>query len=160
MWVRSLLACFGSPSVRSGPHSLNRHALAKATSLGGFFHFECRLLAHRVISLRCGFSRYRGIAGIDQAASIRPTKEIARRPSGPCASNLPVQVPGNPMRQTADLLSRINVIWPVQSCLRKDSARPVGQITFTNSPRPVSQEGRLAIVTKRGAGCGGRGWRL
>jgi hypothetical protein len=46
----------------------------------------------------------------------------------------------------------------VQSLREKFSAFPVGQITFTNSPRPASQEGRLAIVTNAGrdavdAGC-------
>jgi hypothetical protein len=30
----------------------------------------CRFVAHRVISLRSGFGRYRGMADIDQAAPI------------------------------------------------------------------------------------------
>jgi hypothetical protein len=45
----------------------------------------------------------------------------------------------------------------VQPSWEKYSAFPVGQIISTSSSRPASsQKGRLAIVTKRGAGCGGR----
>jgi hypothetical protein len=47
----------------------------------------------------------------------------------------------NPLRETADLLSRINVIWVVQSFCEKYSAFPVGQIISTSSPRPASQRG-------------------
>jgi hypothetical protein len=54
------------------------------------------------------------------------------------------------VRQKPDLLKRINLIWPVQSHFKKYSASPVGQIISTSSPRPVSLEGRLAIVTDAG----------
>jgi hypothetical protein len=55
----------------------------------------------------------------------------------------------NPLRETDDLLSWINVIWPVQSCVQKDSASGVGQITFTTPPS-CPTEGRFAIVTDAG----------
>jgi hypothetical protein len=41
--------------------------------------------------------------------------------------------------------------------LQKYFASPVGQIISTNPRHPVPQQGRIAIVTKRGMGCGGRG---
>jgi hypothetical protein len=49
----------------------------------------------------------------------------------------------------------------VQPCLQKYFASPVGQIISTNSRHPTPQEGRIAIVTDVGMGCGGRGsvWR-
>ena|SRR5713226_6488220 len=46
---------------------------------------------------------------------------------------------------------------PVQSPLQKYFASPVGQIISTNSRHPTPQEGRIAIVTDVGMGCGGRG---
>jgi hypothetical protein len=55
------------------------------------------------------------------------------------------------------LLKRINVICPVQSHLQKYFASPVGQIISTNSRHPTPPEGRIAIVTDAGCGCGGRG---
>ena len=61
------------------------------------------------------------------------------------------------LRAAADLLNGINLIWPVQSCLRKYFASPVGQIISTNSRHPTPQEGRIAIVTDAGCECGGRG---
>ena len=61
------------------------------------------------------------------------------------------------MRQKFDLLKQFKLICPVQSLSKKFFALPVGQIISTSPRRLVSQEGRLAIVTKRGAGCGGRG---
>jgi hypothetical protein len=45
----------------------------------------------------------------------------------------------------------------VQSCLQKYFASPVGQIISTNSRHPTPPEGRIAIVTDAGCGCGGRG---
>ena len=54
------------------------------------------------------------------------------------------------LRQKRELFNRIKLILAVQSCLKKFSAFPVGQITFTNLPRPVPLEGRLAIVTNAG----------
>ena len=47
--------------------------------------------------------------------------------------------------------------FPVESLLQKYFASPVGQIISTSSRHPVPQQGRIAIVTKRGMGCGGRG---
>jgi hypothetical protein len=54
------------------------------------------------------------------------------------------------LRQKRELFNRIKLILAVQSHLKKFSAFPVGQITFTNLPRPVPLEGRLAIVTNAG----------
>jgi hypothetical protein len=51
------------------------------------------------------------------------------------------------MRETGDLLSRINVIWPVQSCLQKYSASPPPQIKITTSVISPFYKGRFAIVT-------------
>jgi hypothetical protein len=61
------------------------------------------------------------------------------------------------LRAAADLLNGINLIWPVQSRLQKYFAAPVGQIISTNSRHPTPPEGRIAIVTDVGEGCGGRG---
>src|ERR1700681_2991525 len=61
------------------------------------------------------------------------------------------------VRAQPKLLKRINVIWVVQSPLQKYFASPVGQIISTNSRHPTPQEGRIAIVTDAGCGCGGRG---
>src|SRR6202163_3024147 len=61
------------------------------------------------------------------------------------------------VRAQRKLLKRINVIWVVQSPLQKYFASPVGQIISTNSRHPTPQEGRIAIVTDAGCGCGGRG---
>ena len=46
------------------------------------------------------------------------------------------------LQQSANLLSRINVIWVVQSPHEKYFACAVGQITSTSFSHPVSQEGR------------------
>ena len=53
------------------------------------------------------------------------------------------------MRMTSDLLSGLNVIWPVQSGFQKDS---VSRSTQINSIAPPSRppEGRIAIVTDAG----------
>jgi hypothetical protein len=61
------------------------------------------------------------------------------------------------VRAQQKLLKRINVIWVVQSLLQKYFASPVGQIISTNSRHPTPPEGRIAIVTDAGCGCGGRG---
>ncbi len=61
------------------------------------------------------------------------------------------------VRARRKLLKRINVICPVQSPLQKYFASPVGQIISTNSRHPTPPEGRIAIVTDVGEGCGGRG---
>jgi hypothetical protein len=46
---------------------------------------------------------------------------------------------------------------PVESPLQKYFASPVGQIISTSSRHPTPPEGRIAIVTDAGCGCGGRG---
>jgi transposase len=61
------------------------------------------------------------------------------------------------VRAQRKLLKRINVIWVVQSSLQKYFTSPVGQIISTNSRHPTPPEGRIAIVTDAGCGCGGRG---
>jgi transposase len=61
------------------------------------------------------------------------------------------------VRARRKLLKRINVIWVVQSPLQKYFASPVGQIISTHSRHPTPPEGRIAIVTDAGCGCGGRG---
>src|SRR6202165_629432 len=45
----------------------------------------------------------------------------------------------------------------VQPPLQKYFVSPVGQIISTNSRHPTPPEGRIAIVTDAGCGCGGRG---
>jgi hypothetical protein len=54
------------------------------------------------------------------------------------------------MRQNGELLSRINVIWPVQSPCSKiiRFAATPNQIYINSRPAPL--EGRLAIVTNAG----------
>ena len=64
------------------------------------------------------------------------------------------------MRVKQNLPRPFNPILPVQSSPKKFSVLPVGQIISTSRRRLVSQEGRLAIVTKREAGCGGRAERF
>jgi hypothetical protein len=54
------------------------------------------------------------------------------------------------------LLKPFNLILSVQSHSEKFFALPVGQIISTSPRHPVSQEGRLAIVTDVETGCGGR----
>jgi hypothetical protein len=74
--------------------------------------------------------------------------------------SLPMSVPGNDgivVRARRKLLNKINVIWVVQSYLQKYFTSPVGQIISTNSRHPTPQQGRIAIVTDAGCGCGGRG---
>jgi hypothetical protein len=61
------------------------------------------------------------------------------------------------VRAQRKLSKQINVICPVQSPLQKYFVSPVGQIISTNSRHPTPPEGRIAIVTDAGCGCGGRG---
>jgi hypothetical protein len=51
------------------------------------------------------------------------------------------------MRQNGELLSRINVIWPVQSRFQKNSAFRWTQIKSISIAVPSHKEGRFAIVT-------------
>jgi hypothetical protein len=62
-----------------------------------------------------------------------------------------VAVSGLPDGQISDLRTI-----RVQSSLKKYFALPVGQIICITSRRSAPQEGRFAIVTNVGAGCGGR----
>src|SRR5450432_2075617 len=61
------------------------------------------------------------------------------------------------MAWPADLPDRLSGDFDVESCLQKYFASPVGQIISTNSRHPTPPEGRIAIVTDAGCGCGGRG---
>jgi hypothetical protein len=55
---------------------------------------------------------------------------------------------------------RINVIPPVQSPLAKINPFALPPNHFHNFRHPVPLEGRFAIVTDVGAGCGGHGGTL
>jgi hypothetical protein len=57
----------------------------------------------------------------------------------------------------SNLLSRINLMLPVQSSFQKDPASPPTQITPISFAVSSLNEGRIAIVTDVGMGCGGRG---
>jgi hypothetical protein len=61
------------------------------------------------------------------------------------------------LREKTDFLKRIKLFLAVQSHLQKYLPSPVGQIISTNSRHPTPQQGRIAIVTDAGCGCGGRG---
>src|SRR6266852_4892425 len=61
------------------------------------------------------------------------------------------------LREKTDSLKRIKLFLAVQSHSQKYFASPVGQIISTNSRHPTPPEGRIAIVTDAGCGCGGRG---
>jgi hypothetical protein len=65
--------------------------------------------------------------------------------------------PSISLRVRGDLLCFLKLIWVVQSSLQKYFTSPVGQIISTSSRHPTPQEGRIAIVTDAGCGCGGRG---
>jgi hypothetical protein len=56
---------------------------------------------------------------------------------------------GHEISQKPVLLNRINVIWPVQSCLQKHFGSGRAQITFT-SAAVSSHRGAIAIVTNAG----------
>jgi hypothetical protein len=66
-----------------------------------------------------------------------------------------VECASNPMRETGNLLSRINLICPVQSLLQKDSASRPTQIKSISLTVP-SHRGATRDRHGRGAGCGGR----
>jgi hypothetical protein len=53
----------------------------------------------------------------------------------------------------------IKLIWPVHPCLKKYFASHFTQITFISATVP-SHRGAARDRHGRGAGCGGRGWRL
>jgi hypothetical protein len=61
------------------------------------------------------------------------------------------------LREKTDFFKRIKLFLPVQSHFKKYFASPVGQIISTNSRHPTPPQGRIAIVTDAGCGCGGRG---
>jgi hypothetical protein len=61
------------------------------------------------------------------------------------------------MREQTIFLNRINVICPVQSLPQKHSASRSTQITLIFPAVSSLNEGRIAIVTNVGMGCGGRG---
>jgi hypothetical protein len=63
------------------------------------------------------------------------------------------------LRESAVLLKRINVIWVVQSSIKKYSRSLLTQITCISFAIPAHTERRFAIVTNVGQGCGGRGRR-
>jgi hypothetical protein len=54
------------------------------------------------------------------------------------------------VRAKADFLNAFNVIWPVQSSLRKYSASPPPQIKSISVAIPPHSEGRFANVTDAG----------
>jgi hypothetical protein len=60
------------------------------------------------------------------------------------------------LRLPPDFHNQINVMLPVQTCIRKYSPSRLPQITPTTPPSRPGR-GALAIVTNVGAGCGGRG---
>ena len=60
------------------------------------------------------------------------------------------------LRESAVLLKRINVIWVVQSSIKKYSRSLLTQITSTSFASRPTHKGRFAIVTNVGLGCDGR----
>jgi hypothetical protein len=65
--------------------------------------------------------------------------------------------PPRRLRARPNLLKQINLICPVQSSLQKYFSFHRPQITSRTFRIPSHTEGRIAIVTDVGAGCGGRG---
>jgi hypothetical protein len=65
-----------------------------------------------------------------------------------------------PLRRKINFLSQINLICPVQSPMKKYFCFSENQITPIFSAIPSHSKGRIMIVAKRGAGCGGREWRF
>jgi hypothetical protein len=61
------------------------------------------------------------------------------------------------LREKTDFFKRIKLFLAVQSHLQKYLPSPDGQIISTSSRHPTPQQGRIAIVTDAGCGCGGRG---
>jgi hypothetical protein len=62
------------------------------------------------------------------------------------------------MRREGKNASRINVIWVVQSSIKKYFRSLLTQITCISLAIP-SHRGAVRDRHGRGAGCGGRGWR-
>src|SRR5579872_1072596 len=63
----------------------------------------------------------------------------------------------NRLRQKAELMRRLNLIWAVQPLVKKFSALVVGQIIFTSSPVSRPSGGAFGRSSRTlGAGCGGR----
>jgi hypothetical protein len=60
------------------------------------------------------------------------------------------------LRVKSNFLNRIKLFLSVQSLGEKYSGFPKTQITFITRIVPSHSEGRFAIVTDVGAGCGGR----
>jgi hypothetical protein len=98
-------------------------------------------VAHHVIPLRRERWSLSGITDIDQ--TYRSISICGTRPG----------------RFTRTGKSRMPAMrkLPVVLLCRRPSGCAVGQIRSTDSAVPRSQGGRFAIVTKRGAGCDGRG---
>jgi hypothetical protein len=82
-------------------------------------------------------------AVIGQALIMRFTG----RPRGPGTNDRLIR-----HRQNGDLLKRINLICPVQSCLQKYSSSRLTQIKSISPSIPSHTEGRIAIVTDVGRG--------
>jgi len=59
------------------------------------------------------------------------------------------------LRVNKKFLNHFKLICPVQSCAKKESPSRETQIS-PKSRHPGPQEGRIAIVTNVGPGCGGR----
>jgi hypothetical protein len=72
-----------------------------------------------------------------------------------------IELPGwtGVLRENADLLKRINVIWVVQSSLQKYFHSLQTRLTHISLAIPAHTEGRFAIVTDVRLGCDGRGQR-
>jgi hypothetical protein len=68
-----------------------------------------------------------------------------------------LNVSSTDLRVPANFYNRINVFLPVQSDLRKYFASRFPQITLITPAVSSLNEGRIAIVTDVGMGCGGRG---
>jgi hypothetical protein len=73
------------------------------------------------------------------------------------ASRFSALFPKKELRENRDFCFAFKLICPVQILCKKYFGFPLTQITHISPDRLVPSEGRLAIVTKRGTGCGGRG---
>jgi hypothetical protein len=76
------------------------------------------------------------------------------KPQSLCPSINPAAIR---LLENADLLSRFNVIWPVQPLQQKYLSSHLPPNQRHNSRRLIPRRGALAIVTNVGMGCGGRG---
>jgi hypothetical protein len=61
-----------------------------------------------------------------------------------------------PLRQNKKFFNPFKLICPVQPCAKKESASRETQISPRTRAIPAREEGRIAIVTNVGPGCGGR----